>query len=367
MSSNKQRTPLLSPKLPKTVALAPQTPPSGKKRLLAFLQTPEQPQDQLPFSPGLKRTNLGVLKSPDYKLNNEMLSPYSSNNVLKTPRNSGYDSDDKETPRKSKLMRTPQFFSPGRRLFADDASPNKKELGEISSQLKSRLSLALGALQLKERAGVAPVKLDFSDTLHTSTRQSPPRKARPVSASLVPSPSMHRANVNLQTLQQSPLQPRSAPARQGELRLRQSPVLLSERGSVGVPSPDEESSAHNALLAAFSRVRERRRSNADEQRRSSIVPALHEPAHMKLPPINIPLAAKPNAESEQEAVYSLMSLASPQLRKKTNGGPPNALPALSRLSSVAVPTLPPILGLIRKLDDDETDVEEMTASDDDSA
>ncbi|QEL57985.1 hypothetical protein CJJ09_000015 [Candidozyma auris] len=156
MSSNKPGTPISSPRIGKQVKLdVPSTPPAakGKKR------------------PGLKRTSSGMLKSPDYKLNSTNDGDPS---ILKTPKNSGYDSDERDTPRKSKLVRTPQFFSPGKRLFTDENSPNKQELAEISSQLKSRLSSALGKVkgQDKDKSQIAPVKLDFSDQSFTPPQDS---------------------------------------------------------------------------------------------------------------------------------------------------------------------------------------------------
>lgn len=344
MSSNKPGTPVTSPKIPKAANLGvPSTPPAAKqkKRLLAYLSTPDQPVG-LPFSPALKRTNSGTVKSPDYKFNDAQ-SPYG---VLKTPRNSGYDLDEKETPRR-KLLRTPQFFSPGRRLFAEENSPNKEELAEISSQLKSRLSLALGKLKGQDKPTVAPVQLDFTELSFTST-ESPKRLRVP---SLLP-----RTNVNLQTLQQSP-----AP-------LKRSPVLEpSER--IYIPAPDEELSAHNALLAAFSRLRgkSRAQSNASERRRSSIVLAFsdtHPFSAPKLPPINV--AFSKNEDSEQDAVYSLMSLASPQLAQRASKthsrlhSQNNNSPTSSRSSSLAQTVLPPISGIIRQVDNDETDVEDET-------
>lgn len=356
MSANKPGTPITLPKIAKSVTLnVPSTPPPAKaKRLLALLATPEQPVE-LPFSPALKRTNSGTLKSPDYKFNE---SPYSSG-VLKTPRNSGYDSDDKETPRR-KLLRTPQFFSPGRRLFAEEHSPNKEELAEISLQLKSRLSLALG--RIKGDKPVAPVKLDFSESF---TQTLPPPKKI---ISLLPP---LRTNVNLQTLQQLP-----APNRSPKLspdRLMRSPIADSG-DRINIPLPDEELSAHNALLAAFSRLRAKPRSlSTNERRRLSAVQALENhpfsgpPAPLKLPPINV--AFDKNKDSEQDAVYSLMSLSSPQLVKmvtRTHSrlqSQNNNSPTSLRSSSIAHTVLPPISGLIRKVDNDETDVDETTDED----
>lgn len=348
----------------------PATPPSLKtrKRMLNYLSTPEQNHD-LPFSPGMKRTNSGMVKSPKA----DAMSPYSAANLLKTPKNGDYDSEEGDTPRRSKLLKTPQYFSSGKRLFTDDPSPSKKELGEISSQLKSRLSLAFGSLQQREKSGVSPVKLDFAEISHTLTRESPTRalfsRSPPASA-----PVQSRANVNLQTLQASPT---ITSNRRGsaEMTLHRSPIITSDT-AFSLPLPDEELSAHNALLAAFSRAKDRRKSHSSEKRRPSLAHALGDtfytgpkpaalgalPMALKLPPINVRLPEAP-ANSEQEAIYSLMSLSSPQASKMGAIPPVEASNALSRSSSVAMPVLPPISGLMRRVDDDETDVEDATASD----
>lgn len=383
MSSNKSGSPVRSPKPPKLVKLeVPKTPPSAKpkNRLLVLLATPEQPQDLLPFSPTLKRTNLGSLKSPDYKLNShDGHSPYLVHNLLKTPRNSGYDSDDKDTPHRNKLMRTPQFFSPGRRLFAEDQSPNKQELLEISSQLKSKLSLALGKIKGTERLSVAPVKLDFTELSFTSAIESSPKKLQGhPSSSLPPSSSLLRTNINLQTLQQLPSVPRRHLKSQnsGEDLLNQSHAMANDR--ISMPSPDEESSAQNALLAAFSRLRNRRHSGNSE-RRSSVVLLVRETQsastthsghpHIKLPPLNVALTNNQGDDGEQEAIYSLMSLSSPHSVKKPNEAESgirsrlhsqnDTSPVSSRSTSVVV-QLPPISGIIKKVDNDETDLEDET-------
>lgn len=380
MASNKPSTPVASPKYPKTVRIdAPQTPPAEKsnRRLLALLQTPEQPGETLPFSPGLKRTNLGTLKLPDYKLNNSQLLPFGSG-LLKTPRGGDYDSDDKETPRNSsssrrnsfRLSRTPQFFSPGKRLF-DESSPNKHELSEISTQLKSRLSLALGQLQKSEKALVLPVKLDFTEFCHTLTRESPTKKLMALLPRL-------RANMNLQTLQRLPA-PVKLTSSGGSLQeLKMLPVFTNDKFGerISIPSPDEESSAQSALLAAFLRLKERQRRLLTE-RKGSLAPGSRPTLGIgppKLPLINMAVNAK-NGNSEEDAVYSLMSLLSPQLKQRPNL--PNlglhqhsrlisqnsnsaTSPDSLRSLSVVMPMLPPISGLIRRVDDEETDVEDDT-------
>lgn len=395
MSSDKAGTPVLSPKIAKTVKLdVPSTPPAakGKKRMLAFLATPEQHVDQLPFSPGLKRTNLGLLKSPDYKLNSS-----ADPSVLKTPRNGGYDSDERDTPRRLKLLRTPQFFSPGRRLFADEGSPNKEELAEISSQLKSRLSSALEKVKGHDPKGqIAPVKLDFSDQSFTTTRESPTKVLKTSSPRAVLGsflPLMQRANLNLQTLQASPV-----PLSRGfhEERLHQPADVKKAHDRVSIPTPEEDSNAQTALLAAFSRQREKRRSSsyANERRRSIIGQMLNghgtnpdgsplkglglsgghekEYSHPKLPPINVAFNSKhsPPQDSEQDAVYSLMSLSLPQKMVDSRGHSrqqsqnTNSTHSL-RSSSVVNTVLPPISGIMKSVDNDETDIEETTMSEGD--
>lgn len=366
--STKNSTPTSSPRAPKSVRVeAPSTPPLAAKpriRVLAGLSTPDPLHDSVPFSPGLKRSNSGLVRSPG-----DVMSPYSANNLLKTPGNGAeVGEDDDDTPRRAKLMRTPQYFSPGKRLFTEDSSPNKKELGEISSQLKSRLSLAFGSLQQREKAGsgvgIAPVKLDFAGGPFLPGKQESPTRM-----------AMGRTNLNLQTLQASPqIETRS---RHASFDLRHSPILggdalqflsFEHQQVVSIPSPDEESSAHNALMVALSRAKERRKSHTNEHRRPSF--GLRLP--LKLPPISVGALLDANGTSEQEAVYSLMSLSSPQANKHDFSALQSAAQMhvdtskeLSRSSSVAMPVLPPVAGLTRNPDDDETDVEVDTASEDD--
>lgn len=388
MSSNKPGTPVSLPKIAKSVKLdVPSTPPAakGKKRLLAFLATPEQPGDQLPFSPGLKRTSSGLLKSPDYKLNSSTSDP----SVLKTPKNGGYDSDDKDTPRRLKLLRTPQFFSPGKRLFTDELSPNKEELAEISSQLKSRLSSALGKVKGQDRerdkSQIAPVKLDFSDQSFTSTKESPTKMLKSSSPRFSSTPRGNtlltplRANLNLQTLQALPV----PPSQGHNEKLGQLPEFKRDR--IRMASPEADSNAQNALLAAFSRQKEKRRSfsNISERRRSSIAltlngqglegsPLKDKDGPPKLPPINMAFNNKhsPPQDSEQDAVFSLMLLSSPQKLVDSRGHSrqqsQNTNSTHSLRSSLVVNTvLPPISGIIKNVDNDETDIEETTMSEGD--
>ncbi|PVH17102.1 uncharacterized protein CXQ87_004663 [Candidozyma duobushaemuli] len=364
MTSHNAGTPVSSPKIAKSVKLdVPSTPPAAKpkKRLSAFLATPEQPGDQLPFSPGLKRDSSGLLKSPDYKLNSN------DANLLKTPKNGGYDSDDKDTPHRSKMLRTPQFFSPGKRLFNDDQSPNKEELAEISSQLKSRLSTALGKVKGHDKSQIAPTKLDFSDQSFTTTRESPTKMLK-MSPRLQSTPSsVQRANLNLQTLQASPVPPSS----QSHERLQQSPDFKRDR--VRIPSPEADASAQSALQAAFSRQKEKRRSFSSERRRSSLLGLEGSPQKDKeaprLPPINVGFNNKhsPPQDSEQDAVFSLMSLSSPQKLADSRGhsrqqSQNTNSTHTSRSSSVVNTVLPPISGIMKNVDNDETDIEETTMS-----
>lgn len=427
MSSGKPTTPVSSPKMPKTVKLnAPSTPPSTSraksKRLLAtYLKTPEQHVDSVPFSPSLKRTSSGHLKSPDYKLNNHnVLSPYSSASLLKTPRHSGYDSDENKQDGRLRLLKTPQYFSPGKKLFSEDTSPSRDDFSEISSQLKNRLSSALGKLQQQQlQLQTLPGKMDFTELSFTSTK-SPTKKLKSSLHStprekFSPSASVQKANINLQTLQLSPLPAYSPPAlssAQFEPRvnpgspnrnLRTSPVLTRDlQGSPGqkervidMPSPNEESSAHNALMAALSRQRRKSRGSFSSNKPKTVhevEEAGPQPPSLKLPPINVALATKDQEErpahNEQDAVLSLMSLSSPQARKfshsRTHSLNTNSAGS-SRSSSVALtspqptqaqnashPTLPPISGLINlslfgpktDTDNDETDVDDDATDDD---
>ncbi|KAM9920119.1 hypothetical protein OXX80_012515 [Metschnikowia pulcherrima] len=375
--STRNSTPTSSPN-PKTVRLeAPSTPPTARarKRLSAGLSTPDALHDSVPFSPGMKRSSSGSARSPDSRLG-DAVSPYSAHNLLKTP---GFADDDGETtPRRTKLMKTPQYFSPGKRLFADDTSPSKKELGEISSQLKSRLSSAFGSLQKdKTGSGISPVKLDFTSGPYLASKESPTRMA-PVPAERA---NLARTNINLQMLQASPrIDTRPASSDQ-DMHSFGEPSYSHQ---IAMPSPDEESSAQNALMMALSRAKERRKSHTGDHRRGSFGSAFtdqysqnrQQANSLKLPPISIRSPPKSEGASEQDAVYSLMSLASPQSNKHDFGSfhaaPIQASAAessrgSSRASSVAMPVLPPVAGLIRRVDDDETDVEDATGSDDETA
>ncbi|ODV82155.1 uncharacterized protein CANTADRAFT_30702, partial [Suhomyces tanzawaensis NRRL Y-17324] len=404
-------TPISSPKIQESNPLRPSTPPrpltarggasDRRNRLSAsFLKTPEQSvEGQLPFSPALKRTNSGNLKSPDYKLNhNTVSSPYSSGNVLKTPRHTGYDSDEggKGYYQKSKLQKTPQFFSSAKKLFQNDdqaGSPtaNKEDLSEISSQLKSRLSSALGKIQ---RDDSQASKISFTELTFDSSL-SPTKKVRQGDQPpWTPSTSVQRANLNLQTLQQSPMAPPHSgssvlhqsnlfPTYNANSPLKLSPLFNSEvqgRSAVNLPSPDEESSAHSALLAALSRQRIKSRTSfsSPSRKRASLVGESPHPQKstnsdhhpIQLPSLNVALKPseinneKGKSNNEQDAVLSLMSLSSPQAIKFSHSrnhslndtSPISPGESLSLLASPINsqsqsgplhPILPPISGLIQ--------------------
>lgn len=339
-----------------------------------------------------------MYKSPDYKFHN-VQSPYYASSLLKTPRHSQYDDEEGEGVAKS--QKTPQFFSPGKRLFAEEGSQQREELSEISLQLKNKLSSALGKLQQSQQQ---------NKLLSTSKVIS--------DLSPVPQMQIQRANLNLQTLQQSPLQyspPRVSPPRiqtdGGRQLFPQTPNQHQERTTqlsnspsferINIPSPDEETSAHNALMAALSRQQKRRSRSSflnsspgkavSALRRNSATGPVVTPIATgnvdgvsRLPPINMPLKTEVNEhgkDNEQDAILSLMSLSSPQAVKFTHSRSHSNItngsgsPVSSRASSVAIASpsvqqsgvqLPPISGLMsqytRQLlkveDNDETDVEE---------
>lgn len=425
MSGEKPTTPISSPKLPKTMKLeTPTTPPSRhkQKRISAsFLKTPEQPSDMLAFSPSYKRNSSGNYKSPDYKFNAHVApSPYSS---LKTPRHTGYDSDDSNE--RIKFQKTPQYLSPGKKLFNDDSN-NKEGLSEISLQLKSKLSSAADKLHQQQRQQEkVPAKIDFNE-LSFSPATSPTKKQKSnQEKQWNPTSSGQTANLNLQTLQQSPV-PASSPSFlltplfQQSRGLKQSPTLPNDHQShtIHIPSiDDEESSAHNALMAALTRQRRKSRTSfSSSQRRPSSTPTLYDSQpsnlaqpllasgslqhiathgqsshHSQQPPLKLPPINSNNPKdsdkpvNEQDAVLSLMSLSSPQSVKFSHSRTQslnNNSPGSSRSSSVAINSpghqstntkLPPISGLInpatsrdakKNYDNDETDVEDDATDDD---
>lgn len=367
-------TPVQSPKIPKVVRMeTPSTPPSLRKlkRLSgAYLKTPEQ-VEIMPFSPSKKRTSSIYNKSPDYKLNSHNVqSPYNAMNLLKTPRHLSYDEEGA-----IKSQKTPQYFSPGKRLFTEEVA-SKEELSEISIQLKSKLSNALGKIQQSKSS------VSSSMILNDLSMQS--------------TPTYQRANFNLQTLQQSPISTQPLIVEPSPLPV--SPTLLSnspplERTIIGA---NEETSAHNALMAALSRQQKRRSRSSFSSPTKPLVPtSMSTTASVsastpvpKLAPINMSVntEVKPlaKADTEQDAVLSLMSLSSPQSVKfthsRTHSLNTNGSPVSSRASSVASPSgpsgpilLPPISGIMgannnfnlsNNKDDDETDVENDETDDD---
>lgn len=403
--SGKPSTPISSPKIPKNVKLNPPSTPPSKVKLKrlsgSFLKTPDRHDDSLPFSPSLKRSNSGSLKSPDYKLsdNANIQSPYGSN-LLKTPRHTDYDSDDNNN--RLKVQKTPQFFSPGKKLFQDTTSPSKENFSEISIQLKNKLSSALGKMQLQKQShDESSNKLNFTELSFTTINESPSKKLK---SSLhdnkwSPSLSIQKANLNLQTLQQSPL-PKNSPtfAQFTKFDEDSKQSVDDDNKVINIPSPDEESSAHNALLAALSRQRRKSRSysssSSPNKPKMDGSPSIgansssfnHHP--VKLPSLNVALKArdeqdgspKNNGHNEQDAVLSLMSLSSPQSIKFShsrnqslnNNSPPSysssTMHSPQNQHGQPLPVLPPISGLINSVpaglaigtgdDNDATDIEE---------
>ncbi|KAG5416800.1 hypothetical protein I9W82_005530 [Candida metapsilosis] len=340
------------------------SPPNRKRASASFLRTPEQPKDAnkrysgsaLPYTPSYKRTSTGSYKSPDGKLvYHNVNSPFSAAHLLKTPRHSTIEDsptgDEDEDGRRVKMMKTPQYLgNTPRKLFqGDEGSPsnNRDDLTEISSQLRSKLSSALGKLQKDDSSNskISFTELSF-DSQTSPTRKHTPKRQSALGNNWVPTNNLQRANLNLQTLQQSPIAKsnNSSPKLEhGSFRsntnspLKNSPVLKGEKRQSwsrlnDMPSPDEETSAHSALLAALSRQRRKSRSSFSESKRKSITaegtPTLQlaatTPKEIKLPPINVALNGDYNSSSmkgftgknnEQDAVISLMSLASPQSAK----------------------------------------------------
>lgn len=378
MSTNDTEMPMTSPKMRKlTQQEVPSTPTSRTRRRMAALSPSDNTSDLVPLSPGLKRTSSGTLKSPDYRLNTkDIMSP----GLLATPRNTGYDSnDEKDTPNRLKSPRNPLFFSPKARV-GDENVPLKEDLNLISSQLKDKLSLALGSVQKKERHSVSPNRLSFTDSWQNVSSDSPTRRKGSFAQS--PPRNLQAASINLQTLQQSPCVFSNSPrhSQASSFGLQQSANFSCEQ-PLRLPSPDE-TSAHSALLEAFSRSKKRQQSDANEHLNpfGITTPSLgklqtlpfevasNKPKNVPytLPSISVAAPLKPKDDSEQDAVLSLMSLASPQGLKKSLSHSFNMQAdsnALSRSPSAGVTVLPPITGLIRKVDDDETDVEETSSSD----
>lgn len=309
----------------------------------------------------------------------------------------GGDSDEEH---RHKLQKTPQFFQSAKKLFQDEKSPDG-DLKEISSQLKSRLSSAFGKLKEPEEGKLVFTELTFeSKILPTKVRY-------PELTPWTPSNSSQKLNLNLQTLQQSPLP-----------RMNLSAMFAASPGTshfqtyfsnepeeepmqpINIPSPDE-SLAHSALMVALSKERDRpklERPKKSAHRRPQEVNIFqigkqndNKPENMflakshqvvrtpdtndtkseneksespkvtpsatpsKLPRLNTALP-KSN-ENEQDAVISLMALSSPRpfthsrnpSRDSHSHSRQHSLHSISPSSPVHLalkPVLPPITGLI---------------------
>ncbi|KAI5948746.1 hypothetical protein KGF57_005144 [Candida theae] len=382
------------------------SPPNRKRVSASFLKTPEQPKDaskrysasstattSLPYTPSYKRTSTGSYKSPDGRLvYHNVNSPFSAAHLLKTPRHSAIEDsptgEEDEDGRRLKMMKTPQYLgNTAKKLFqGDDGSPNgggnkRDDLTEISSQLRSKLSSALGKLQKDDsshNSKISFTELSF-DSQTSPTRKHTPKRHSALGNNWVPTNTLQRANLNLQTLQQSPIakSTNSSPRlEQTGFRsntnspLKTSPILKGDNRKSwsrlnDMPSPDEETSAHSALLAALSRQRRKSRSsfsNTDAKRNSITAegpPALQittAQKEIKLPPLNVALNGEynnsqikgfPGKDNEQDAVISLMSLASPQSAKyahsrsqslNSNGNFPSNGPITASAAAVAAAT-----------------------------
>ncbi|CAI5755553.1 unnamed protein product [Candida verbasci] len=340
MSTGKPSTPVASPKAVASNTKTPSPPNSTTKKRLS-LRTPDH------------------YKSPLY---HGVTSPFGGLNS----KSSGNHLEDSHE-RKSKLQKTPQYFSSARKLF--DSSPthnDETDVTSISSQLKMNLSNALGKLQHNNNDH----KITFTE-LKFDSDTSPTKKQKNDLGAWTPSNSTKRTNLNLRTLETQ-----NSPPFKSDAVLQQSPIIFHE-SEEKIPSPDEESSAHNALLAALSRQQRRksRSSFNNGSKRKSIDDTLSK--DIKLPPLNITFENQQPPKNEQDAVLSLMSLSSPQQVKfshsrsqSLNG---NVSP-ISRASSVHSPNkqIPPILPPLSKMikrnsntnnnsnfqkDDDETDFE----------
>ncbi|EGV64783.1 hypothetical protein PSN45_005133 [Yamadazyma tenuis] len=416
--TEKPSTPISSPKIPKTLKFSEPSTPSGDKkqrRLSGFLTTPDHRLDGLPYSPSVKRPSSDL--SAGLSSHNVQSPQY--NNLLKTPRHStaGYDSDDNESSVKHKMQKTPTYFWSGKKLFTDEAANHKREeLNEITLQLKGKLSSAIDKLQKQQKYTKNKYSFKFTELNLTDT--SPTQGSRPsLEQHLAQSPqtdlprpsitrdlsqdesALSKANRNLQTLTNDPediSQPN--PFLQGE-SLHTSPVLTEKRERIiNIPSPDEDSSAHAALMATLSRQQQKTPSPASKKK---FRPLSFDSANSKykLPPLNVALTngAAPVAHeknTEQDAVFSLMSLSSPQSVKFTHSRTQSlnntGSPESSRSSSVVLPlplpspsqlhshhrtmsqgqTLPPISGILNeggRADNDATDIEDdMTDEDHDT-
>ncbi|KAI5950836.1 hypothetical protein KGF54_003910 [Candida jiufengensis] len=355
------------------------SPPNKKRHSNQFLKTPEQSKDSglkrnsisLPYTPSYKRTSSGSYKSPDGKLiYHNVNSPYSAAHLLKTPRHSFIDNEENEENdegHKLKMMKTPQYLNTAKRLFQNDntneISPKREDLNEISSTLKNRLSSALGKLQKEEsnNSKISFTELSFDSQTSPTKKYHTTKKNNMTLNNWTPTNSLNRANLNLQTLQQSPISntnlslspnidqhykfKNSSTTNQNSdsnSPLRNSPILKERDETFArlndMPSPDDENSAHNALLATLSRQKKSRLSfNGGDNNNNSHSQQLHQPPNfqlVKLPPIDV-------AAPIDAAAATLISLSSPRTIKhqhnhsknqSINGT--NKSPSSSRSSSV---------------------------------
>lgn len=309
----------------------PPPPPRTGRLSQHFLTTPEQPKLNLPFSPGVKRSSIYEQALPDH--------------ILETPR---YTEDNE-----AKKLKTPQYFQAAKKLQFDEDSDS---LLEISSKLKNKLSSALNNLPEKEQ------KFTFTDITFTQS----PTKSTQRPASWTPNKSLQTANLNLQTLEQSP---KKATGLQNpfENRLPSSQSVPANL-RIDIPTPKDDSSAHDALLQAISRQMKKKRSSFSHKRsglgefgdfkprKPSVDLKLN---RFSLPPLNVALNEDKN--NEQDAVLSLMSLSSPQAMKFGHSRNHSYSNSNSNCDSPTKPTLPPISGIISQLereeDDDATDID----------
>ncbi|CAN3377102.1 hypothetical protein DIURU_003645 [Diutina rugosa] len=325
----------------------PHSPPPNRRRytrpLSESLSSPTKPLVSLPFSPGTKR-------GPE----------------------DGDDDDDAlvglETPRHDpqKKPRQPHYINSARRLFVDDAN---EDVSELSQKLKSRLSSALNSMPQESPAHFSLDSTPWGDTSPTKTKR------------VSWHPQGNVVNVNL--ADQGP--PSSFKFGSGS--------SMPKSTSMPFLSVNDDSSAHQALLAAISRQRRqgankrrsfshRRTTSLDEVLRSghglprpvpmatptqapptmgSLRPPLSPhratPPALSLPPLNAALDDKQH--SEQDAVLSLMSLSSPQARSDPSASVESGSPVQS-----AAPRLPPIR-VPDRADDDATDIEDDATEDED--
>jgi hypothetical protein len=278
------------------------------------------------------------------------------------------DDDDK-----LKKLKTPQFFLAAKHLlFNDEESEN---LAEISNKLKNKLSSALNKLPEKSHSSNSySNKFVFTEL---SFDQSPTKKSRSSShSSWSPSKSLQRANLNLQTLQQSPKPPKTSMSpshslanpfedRKVSIPMSQSvPTNLASNLAhlepvhtfphnqrVNIPSPDEDNSAQDALLAAISRQKLRNQRNSFSHR-------VNHSENRSIPPLNVALNDDKN--NEQDAVLSLMSLSSPQSVKFSHS-------RTQSYDSATKSTLPPISGIMNPAQSNKTDAAPDDKDDDDDA